>query len=591
MAELSGTDGKDQGQGQPSIFTLPLHLKREVTSTVDYEELDALPNIHPACSTYAAWALGWTRDEKRYAEYDEARDAARSTALESEHHVIAPSSTSRGLFSSAPTSAKLILDDIKAMLIASQVSGRSKISPAGDEKIRAWVRLFCTPELEKEPPRRRLVGDPELNGFYLRESLQFFQQARKEAIRAHMHASDFSIGFDFAAYYDQFRLLGRIPSYFSFEFEGEVYFQNTLCMGFRPACEVAQATTWLLVDFPFTSSTVVDTCIDNVQFSGTDRAGLVATAEEFVRRCARVGVVINDATISPADRVTQRFDFLGEHYDLVAKTRALTVKTVNKCRFVLAVLEGAGKKARWSRRRVAAFYGLAFFAAGVLDVELSFFYRAIAFYRKVAASDDWDSLAPSFGGDALFELRTWLQLCIDNVPVPLVKVTPTRPEYRIFTDASASRWGAVSVAASGTVRVFSERWKSSDDDVEDSTVAEPLAIRRAVTAVVSTGTRYIEVVTDHLGMVYANRARYAKGRQYNECIRELKLLFPLLVIKASFIPGAENIVPDKLSRGMLEQSAGRLMGDDLAWLESVKDRSFDLAGVEVGNLVAPVWMR
>jgi hypothetical protein len=131
-------------------------------------------------------------------------------------------------------------------------------------------------------------------------------------------------------------------------------------------------------------------------------------------------------------------------------------------------------------------------------------------------------------------------------------------------------------------------------------VAEPLGITHAVSAVVSTSTRFVEIITDHMGMVWASKARYAKGRQYNECIATLKTRFPRLLMRAGFIPGSENIVPDKLSRGVpvpvefgtdLSLTDTRLLGDDLAWVEHVKGRTFDLAKVEDGNLVAPVWMR
>ena len=100
------------------------------------------------------------------------------------------------------------------------------------------------------------------------------------------------------------------------------------------------------------ASVTVATIIDNIRFTGDDRAELIAAAKIFVERCAVVGAQLNDPEKSVEQRVTENDDFSGENYDYKAKTRRLTAKTLTK---VSAVeLNGVSREVFTYRRYAAA---------------------------------------------------------------------------------------------------------------------------------------------------------------------------------------------------------------------------------------------
>jgi len=450
-----------------------------------------------------------------------------------------------------------------------------KVGETPEDVIREYVALFCVPELDRDPPRRRLVGDALLNRFFGKDCLQPMHLPRRSETRAMLGTAQMVCLFDHAAWYDQFGLLDQsipfeirhlkpfINKFFGFRFENRFYTQHTLCMGFRPACEVGQSVTWCLVDF---DSPNVDcaTCIDNVLFAlhiGAPKADLISAGRTFLERCESIGAVVNHREKSLEERMVSEFDWLGEHYDLNKKVRSLTQKSVNKARYCLALLDDilrsshARKTTRLTRRRVAAIYGLAFFVASILDINLSPFYDAITRYRRIAAIEaDWNDLAPAFTLAAAQQLQQWLRFADENNPIPIVNESAPI-DYTIFTDASADRWGAVSFSKYGTVHLFDGDWSEHEkqtSNLQDSTVSEPLGMVHAICAIVSTTTKHIRIVTDHKGMVFAARAKYAKGKHYNDALLRIRRLFPELQISASFIPGKENILPDKREKGAIK---------------------------------------
>ena len=61
------------------------------------------------------------------------------------------------------------------------------------------------------------------------------------------------VQFDMESYYDQFECKESVKRKMCFLGpDGLVYALEQLPMGLRPACEVAQSTTWFLLDFEMT---------------------------------------------------------------------------------------------------------------------------------------------------------------------------------------------------------------------------------------------------------------------------------------------------------------------------------------------------
>ena len=70
------------------------------------------------------------------------------------------------------------------------------------------------------------------------------------------------IQFDMESYYDQFQCSESVKRKMCFCGPDRlVYALERLPMGLRPACEVAQATTWFLLDFEMGPSVKITTCM------------------------------------------------------------------------------------------------------------------------------------------------------------------------------------------------------------------------------------------------------------------------------------------------------------------------------------------
>ena len=152
------------------------------------------------------------------------------------------------------------------------------------------------------------------------------------------------IQFDMESYYDQFALSEPVKRKMCFLGpDGLVYALERLPMGLRPACEVAQATTWFLLDFEMHETVKITTCIDNVRFVGP-KEHVVPAVREFLSRCRKVGAQLDkwpadDSEEAIVNEGERSGDFLGEHYNYDTSERSLTKKMVQK-------LETLGEAAR-----------------------------------------------------------------------------------------------------------------------------------------------------------------------------------------------------------------------------------------------------
>lgn len=394
---------------------------------------------------------------------------------------------------------------------------------------------FSVPEWDRE--RKRPIFHPDINSAIDKSSLIKGIIPLKQRVRENAASSRWSVQFDFASWYDQLPLDSKISPLFCF--------QDRRClasvpMGFRPSADVAQSVSAAIADFelpPGVNSTVY---IDNVRFGGPTKASVVKAAKMFLSRAKQVGAIVNEQDIVP----TQREDFLGEHYDLVRGLRSLTSKNLKKLQYAVKMLDGP-----LTARQLSAIFGLLFFSSEVLRTDLSLYFAALSFFRRASATvSEWDDAAPPFTEPALSNLRLWFEELIQNKPTPIVSTTP-EPDLTFFVDASEFGFGAVCISDRG-VQLLQGEWSVEDRasyDVNHSTVAEPLAVRRVAALVVSGGHKHVRVLSDHMGLIFAGNKGYGKCRSYNDMCLFLKG-YGNTVFTFGFVPGALNVTSDKLSR-------------------------------------------
>lgn len=243
-----------------------------------------------------------------------------------------------------------------------------------------------------------------------------------------------------------------------------------------------------------------------------DERKLKEVTTEFVERCDFVGARLKDRTFL----CLESYDFLGEHYDHLGKSRALTEKTREKAVFVCSVLASSRML---TTQQILAIFGLLLYGASTLRICVAQFYKAMRFLSSVAACGVM-STKHSIPDDARADLLSWANIAATNKPVA-VWIETKEPVLDIFVDASAFGWGALSVSANGTVLQASGRWTLQDWkewNLHSSVASEPLGLRKAIAALVPAGTSAVRIHTDHLPLFWAHHKGHAKAYSYSAAL-------------------------------------------------------------------------
>lgn len=413
-----------------------------------------------------------------------------------------------------------------------------KIAVAGTTPV-AFCNAFSCLEEKEEGERRRPIFEPLINDILAKSSDPIFETTTrytpKEDIRRFVFENACAAQFDFAAWFDQFSLAPQIRKFFGVATSTGDHELCVLPMGFRPSCQVAQATTSSIMSISFDTPSA--SCVDNVLFLGT-KDSVFKASKEFLVRSAAVGAQIKDSTIN----LTTEYDFLGEHYDHVSRTRCLTTKTAAKARFVYDLV---GSRTEFSTKQLQAIFGLLFYAANTLKITIAKFHWAMRFMSLVCATEQ--GTRHSIPNDVKSEVREWARISFQNKPVDVF--TPdVEADFVVYTDASAYGWGAVSISRGGNVLTISRPWTQQECEqynVFSSVVAEPLAIRKAVAALVPMSAKKVTLFTDHQPFCYAYKGTYGRAWSYSCAIQFLSTYHTIFDVQ--HVPGELNPA-DALSR-------------------------------------------
>ena len=506
---------------------MPLHLKAHV-KPIDLEKLTSLPNKTPECKKFLLHALGWLREGERYGKID-----------------------------LNPRKPRFPNDRFREML-------GYKYKPLYGIP-EGFVDAFVRTEPSKDPAhehglRLRPLFAPDANATAAtREMLQEMKMPTKGEIRDQgADKPELVVQFDMESYYDQFACSESVKRKLCFLGpDGKVYALERLPMGLRPACEVAQATTWFLLDFEMGKSVRVATCIDNIRFLGK-RSEVVPAIRTFLDRCRSVGAQLDKwpTTDSDDDIVAmgeRSGDFLGEHYDYDAGTRRLTKRTKEKVKMIESwVSQREGQPLTMSARQLSVLMGMLFWTAAVLNLPLCAYFHLLRDYRKAcsmaAKEDDYDGVCTPISQTAIKELRLWLNSALENTPVPMRPKVFGEPSLNLVVDASGVGYCAIATTTFTDSQIMSGSWPSEKRKKAMSSVwAEPEAIYLACLRFVRPTDSFVRVFTDHSPVVYAHRAGYAKGFNPNLLIERLSKTFPSTLFEIVHVKGECNPA-DRYSR-------------------------------------------
>lgn len=507
---------------------LPMHAKPQAVRAIDFAALLKL-RMSRARRQHLTELIRWCTDVEKYEE-------------------ILTRTRDRSDFRTKGRSAMLTADE--EILVAIGKWQRSE-----DDEIRFGSNAFFVVEALKA--RRRAILEPLLNDLLTKADMSKFSLPQRSEIRQLLASHSFYTSYDASAYYDQFPLSAAVSSFFAVVRGSHSFRQMTLPMGFKPACEIAQCTSMALLDFPHPQGSTSRAYIDNFLFFATTLEGLQETVALFVARCASVGVVLNASeqvfsTHECIGACTASFDCLGERYSLIRQTRELTDATLAKLKAASSLLREQTTEVV-SARRMAALFGILFYAAPILRTKLCRFPDALNYYRALSAMATdvgWNTAAPRMSPLASAQVSAWLLESLENKPVPLTEAH--RPPALVITvDASLAGWGCIVEPVDAPCSFAAFEWSPSDHQQNalwSSVVAEPLAVVRAVVHCLPAGVHEVLIRSDHQPLVSSAARGYARCGPYNSMLARLAEIFPAVSFKFEHVPGVLNRA-DPYSRG------------------------------------------
>lgn len=435
---------------------------------------------------------------------------------------------------------RLLKEDLKILYRSKKLL---KIRP------RCSVRSFFVVEWGKK--RRRPIFWPDLNEAIKKDNLDKSTIPLKRDVRKNGTNGNWSLQYDFVGWYDQLPLHKEISKFFAIDSKRCL---QTLPMGFRPACEVAQTISESLANYNLPEGVSVDIYIDNIRFVG-DRENVIIAGKRFLERCAIVGAKVDNVNSVP----TQEDEFLGERYNYVDKTRCLTNKTLEKLKFVRECLSS---QATFSNRQVAGIFGLLFFSAEVLQKPLCQLFHLMKWYRqKMREVESHWNAQTCIECSIRTDISNWIDLLLENIPVPLYD-SRDDAEYEadltLTVDACETGWGCVATTEHST-QYYGSRWSENDHEHHNlfsSVSSEPLGMWRSVVSTVSTTMKKVIIYTDHLPLVFAMKRGVAKADSYNILMCKLKETYKDVKFEVRFISGEKNVIADFLSRRKDEKVMG-----------------------------------
>jgi len=428
--------------------------------------------------------------------------------------------------------------------------------PIAPDSVRGHVRMFAVPEPAKGR-RRPIKHTLAVNDILGKETLQKVRFPSKKEICDAVHHGEWSIAFDFAAYFDQFEYAATVGARFCFRSGGGFFRLNTLAMGQRQAVEVAQSCTDALILFPDRRSRTMSV-IDNVIFIGS-REDVCADATAFVRRVAAAGGSLNELDVATATdeqiaaMATQAQDWCGVHIDLARKQVCLPGKTVDKTARSWDALH------TWSWRDLAGHLGLLFWSWGISRAHPSDYFSVLRMVvgigRKLQERPDlWDAPAKIWCS-AKHDLERWTHAVIENVPRDVLPTTP--PQLLVVTDASRWGWGYVALdTTTGALHTHGDRWPPGIEArfgalLRRSVVSEPQAIVLAMYRLLSKdGPKRVRIACDNVAAVASGRRGFnPRSFPLNWCQQRLRRIFgDSWTFEFLHVAGKTNVA-DALSRG------------------------------------------
>ena len=396
-----------------------------------------------------------------------------------------------------------------------------------------FSRLFVVPKPNGE--WRPVIDLSSLNDFLL---IPKFKMDTPREIWKSLSQGSWVFSLDLKDAYFQIPIHRASRRFLRMEFQGTVFQFRALPFGISTAPWVFTKVVSVVKTLFHLDRMSLFQYLDDWLGDAPDRESASRRSQLLVQLCSKLGFLVN---LEKSDLVpSQRFDFIGLHFDLEIGRVSMTSKNQLK---VLESVNAFLAQDRASAQQWQSLIGVVGSQAIVLPFG-RLRVRPLQFYLKDRWSQGKDSQTQSIviPKHIKDQLRWWLDPQNLSQGVPLREPPFT---HRIFTDASTKGWGA-HWASRQTQGVWSQ--------VESSlhiNILEMRAVRLALQNFLFPVGSSILVASDNTTVVaYINHQGGTKSKSlWLEC----QLLFRFieahrLFVKARHIPGALNVLADDLSR-------------------------------------------
>lgn len=416
------------------------------------------------------------------------------------------------------------------------------IAETTEDKIIAWVRVFCVLEVEKG--RKRAIFWPkELNELIGERA----KAAAKEVKDLWPSLADIinpvlapvAGTTDLMAFFHQIPIPAHMRPYFTFRFKAKVFECTTIPTGICIAPFLAQILITAIsrqVIKETQKEVTFTNFVDNIRFC--ERTQTKETAVDScstIMRSLKSTLTHLNITWNERDtKISQSYDFLGVTFD----HESSSVRVGRSKDRLIATRETIDS---WTLEEMESTFAKCIWGSRILNLKLAKFYHIFKFVRRRLQGQfpgtDQAKVWPSI--KALW--KSWISECCEGQRL-IIEDRHDEDILNLFTDASEFGWGAVLFSKRG-VYVAAGRW-SRYFQTKSINVKETQAVVFGREAMIPDATRW-KLFIDNTSALYGIKKGRSKVFSINAILKRIDTTF---LVSAEYIKSNDN-PSDCWSRG------------------------------------------